>query len=91
LKNQNLKLKIKTVSEKLVEKAISDLNKKKSSGKDGLGQNKLVMAKSILKILLTWIINESIENGEIPKLWKCAITTTILKKGETSKKDTTGQ
>jgi hypothetical protein len=70
-----------------MEKAINDMNKKKSSNKDGLGQDKLRMAKSILKIPLTRIINESVEEGEFPKLWKEAVITQILKKGDTSKNE----
>jgi hypothetical protein len=86
MKNRNLKFTLKTVSETSVEKAINDLNRKKSSGKDGLGQDKLSMAKNILKIPLTRIINSSIEKGQFPKIWKNAVVTPILKKGEKTKK-----
>ncbi len=68
---------MKTVSEKTVEKAINDLNWKKSAGKDGLGQDKLIMAKNILER----IINASIEAGEFLKIWK----------GKRQKRKITGQ
>ena len=62
------------------------MSKKKSSGMDGLGQDKLVLATEILKIPLTRIINSSIENGEFPAEWKEALITPILKKGDREKK-----
>ena len=45
------------------------------------------MAKDILRIPLTRIINESIEKGEFPETWKEAVITPILKKGDKTKKD----
>ena len=84
---RNLKFTLKTVSEKTVERALSSMNRKKSSGIDGLSQDKLIMAKEILKIPLTRLINESIEKGEFPKTWKEAVITPILKKGDKTKKE----
>jgi hypothetical protein len=78
---------LKTVSDKTGEKAFNYLQRKKSSGKDGLGQDKLIEAKNILKILLTRIINAFIEAGEFPKIWKNVVVTPILKKGERTKKE----
>jgi hypothetical protein len=60
---KNLRFSLKKVSEKTVEKAMSNTNKKKSSGIDGLSQDKLIIAQDILRIPLTRIINESIEKG----------------------------
>ena len=78
--NKNLKFELKTVSEKTVEKAMKSMNKKKSSGTDGLSQEKLIEGTDVLKIPLTRIINNSIENGQFPKSWKEAQVTPILKK-----------
>jgi hypothetical protein len=82
---KNLKFELKQVSEKVVEKAMKGMNKKKSSWTDGLGQDKLVLATEILKIPLTRIINSSIENGEFPAEWKEALI--ILKKGDRENKE----
>ena len=75
------------MSEKTVEKAIHEMNRKKSAGTDGLSQDKLIMAKNILKIPLTRLINHSIEEGEFPNSWKEALITPILKKGDRTKKE----
>ena len=85
--NKNLKFELKPVSEKTVEKAMKDMNKKKSAGADGLSQDKLILATDVLKIPLTRIINSSIESGEFPTEWKEAIITPILKKGDKENKE----
>ena len=87
MKDKNLKFALKKVSEKTVEKAMGEMNKKRSAGRDGLSQDKLIIAKSILSIPLTRIINASIEAGEFPKAWKEAVVTPILKKGDKEKKE----
>ena len=45
------------------------------------------MAKDILKIPLTRIVNESIEKGQFPDSWKEAVVIPILKKGDKTKKE----
>ena len=45
------------------------------------------MAKDILKIPLTRIVNESIEKGQFPDSWKEAVVIPILKKGGKTKKE----
>ena len=57
------------------------LNKKKSSGIDGLSQENLILGKRNLLAPLTAIINKSIEEGEFPLAWKEAVVTPVLKKG----------
>jgi hypothetical protein len=84
---RNLKFTIKRVSEKTVERAISNMNKNKSSGIDGLSQDKLIMAKDILKIPLTRIISKSIEKGQFPETWKETVKNPILKKGDNTLKE----
>ena len=87
MKSKNLKFSIRTVTEKKVLKAICSLKKKKSSGADGISQEQLVLGANALAVPLTRIINTSIINGEFPDVWKEAIVTPILKKGDATKKE----
>ena len=73
---------MKPVTEKIVEKAMKQMKKKKSAGKDGVSQECLLLGKEILKFPLTRIINSSIETGVFPTEWKEAIVAPILKKGD---------
>ncbi len=75
------------VSEKTVYKAMCSLKKKKSTGVDGISQDKLVLGTKVLVVPLTRIINNSITNGEFPEMWKEALVTPILKKGDPTKKE----
>jgi hypothetical protein len=87
VKDRNLRFALRKVSEKTVVKAMNDMNKKKSAGIDGLSQDKLIMAKDILKTPLTRIINESIEKGQFPDSWKEAVVIPILKKVDKTQKE----
>ncbi len=60
---KNLRFSLKTVSEKKVYKAICSLEKKKSSGSDGLTQEQLVLGAKALAAPLTRLINSSITSG----------------------------
>ena len=50
-----------------MKKVMDKMKKKKSSGWDEIGQNFLLLGIKIIAILLTRIINNSIENGEFQK------------------------
>jgi hypothetical protein len=80
MSNKNLKSSIKTVSEKKVAKVIRSLSKTQSAGRDSLSQENLILGKEVLKISLTRLMKNSIENGEFPKSWKEAVVTAILDK-----------
>ena len=80
--NKNLKFKLKPVSESTVKKAMKNMQKKKSSGKDGVSQECLLLGKDVLTIPLTRIINSSITSGTFPEEWKESIVCPILKKGD---------
>ena len=86
LRERNLQFRLKSVTEKTVKKAMDGMKKKKSSGKDGVSQECLLMGKDVLKIPLTRIINNSIETGRFPDEWKEAIVAPILKKGDPTDK-----
>jgi hypothetical protein len=46
----------------------------------------LVLGAKVLVVPLTRIINSSISSGESPSMWKEALVTPILKKGDPTKK-----
>ncbi len=58
------------------------LEKKRSAGMDGISQENLIFGA---KAPLTRIINNLIANGEFPEMWKEALVTPILKKGDPMK------
>ena len=60
---------------------MNQMKKKKSSGKDGVTQECLLMGKNTLVMPITWLIYTSIASGIFPKEWKEAIINLILKKG----------
>jgi hypothetical protein len=41
----------------------------------------------IILIELTWVINKSFENGELPWAWKDSLETPIFKKGDPENKE----
>ena len=58
------------------------MHKKKSSGKDGVTQEYLLLGKDVIAIPLTRIINASISSGKFPDQWKESTVCPILKKGD---------
>jgi len=87
MEQKKIKFRLKTVTEKMVYKAMCSLKKKKSAGVDGISQENLVLGAKVLVVPLTRIINNSIANGEFPEMWKEALVTPILKKGDPTKKE----
>ena len=85
---ENLKFKLKTVTEKKGKKAMLILKKKKSVGKDGISQEQMVLGKDILALPLTRIINNSMSMGVVPEALKKAIVMPILKKEMPRRKKT---
>ena len=81
MKHNSNKLEFKTVTQKQLSKHMKKLNKKKSSGLDGLSQENLILGAKHLVAPLTTIINQSIIQGEFPNDWKEAAVTPVLKKG----------
>ncbi len=87
MEHKKISFSLKTVTEKTVYKAMCSLKKKKSAGVDGISQENLVLGAKALVVPLTRIINNSIANGEFPEMWKEALVTPILKKGDPTKKE----
>ena len=81
MKDNKTKLEFNTITQKQLTKHLKKLNKKKSSGLDGLSQENLLLGATNLVAPLTLIVNQSIVEGEFPKEWKEAVVTPILKKG----------
>ena len=81
MKGNTQKLEFKKVTQKQLALHMKKLNKKKSSGVDGLSQENLLLGRKNLMAPLTTIINKSIEEGEFPSAWKKALVTPVLKKG----------
>jgi hypothetical protein len=82
LKDKNLKFDIKPVSVNTVTKIMRKMSKKKSSGKDGISQECLLLGLDVLATPLTAIINHSINTGTFPSQWKEAVVIPIHKKGD---------
>ena len=81
MKNNKTELEFKTITQKQLVKHLKKLNRKKSSGLDGVSQENLLLGAHNLVAPLTSIINQSIMEGEFPMEWKEAVVTPILKKG----------
>ena len=81
MKNNKLSLEFKTITPKQLAKHLKKLNKKKSSGLDGLSQENLILGAKNLIAPMTAIINNSILEGKFPPQWKEAAVTPVLKKG----------
>ena len=89
---ENLKLKpnyvnksfnLKRTNEKEVKSAMKRMKRKKSLGVDGIPQEVLVQGAPSLASILTNIFNTSVDSGLVPKSWKEAVVTPVLKKGDT--------
>ena len=65
-----------------VRDALKKINIKKSAGPDGLDPHLLQIAAEIIVEPLTHIFNLTIENGQIPKIWKAANVVPLLKGGD---------
>ena len=81
MKNNKSTLEFKEITEKQLGIHMKKLNKKKSSGLDGLSQEHLILGARNLISPLTAIVNKSIQQGEFPDGWKEAAVTPVLKKG----------
>ena len=81
MESKKLKFSLKTISKKTLANAMKKIRKKKSSGRDGLTQDQLVMGSKTLSNPLLVIINESIATGQFPESWKEAVVNPVLKKG----------
>ena len=81
MKHNKNKLEFKKITQKQLCEHMKKLNKKKSSGLDGLSQENLILGAKHLIAPLTVIVNQSIEEGEFPNEWKEAAVTPVLKKG----------
>ena len=86
LANNTSTFSFKTVTEDIVLKTINGLKQKKSAGADDLTQQQLKHGAENLAGPLTKIINKSLTGGIFPKIWKQAIVTPILKKGNAQDK-----
>ena len=82
MKNNKSKFSSKTVSESQLTKTLRKMKKKKSSGVDGLSQEKLTDGAKVLASPLTKIVNTSILEGCFPSEWREALVTPALKKGD---------
>ena len=82
VKDKNLKFSLKPVTVKAVEKIMKKMSKKKSSGKDGISQESLLLGQEALAAPLTAIINQSINTGTFQSQWKEAVVIPIHKKGD---------
>ena len=65
-----------------LQKAISRLKSKKSPGPDEISNEMLINLCSAAKVKLLEIFNLSWEKGQVPQIWREAITIPILKKGK---------
>jgi len=75
---------LKTVLENDVQSNVQ-FEEEKSAGVDGISQENLVFGAKALVVPLTWIINNSIANGEFSEMWKEALVTPILKERRANK------
>ena len=75
MKNNKSKLEFKTITQKQLMIHLKKLNKKKSSGLDGLSQETLLLGAGNLAAPLTTNINQSIVDGTFPEECKEAAVT----------------
>ena len=81
LHGSNLKLRLKTVSEKEVLKILKKLKPKRSYGLNGISSEIMKVGAEILVVPLTYIINTSILTGRYSTKWKLAKVIPLHKKG----------
>ena len=81
MKTTKTSLEFKTITRHQLVKHLKKLNKKKSSGLDGLSQENLILGAANLVTPMTAIINQSILEAKFPDAWKEAAVTPVLKKG----------
>ena len=79
--NNHCKFDIKTIKQVQFQKVMKKLKKKKGSGINGLSQEKLILGVNSIVSPLTAIMNQSITDGEFPKVWKQALVTPVLQRG----------
>ena len=70
------------ITQKGVEKLLTNLNPNKATGPDGLSPRILKELSSQIAPILTKIFQMSLETGEIPDDWRTANVSPIFKKGE---------
>ena len=70
------------ITQKGVEKLITNINPNKATGPDGLSPRILKVLSSQIAPILTKSFEMSMETGEIPDDWHTANVSPIFKKGE---------
>ena len=70
------------ITERGVEKLLSELNPQKAAGPDRIPTRLLKMMSLEISPALTKLFQMSLNTGEIPKIWKHAIVQPIFKKGD---------
>ena len=70
------------ISEDKVEKKLAELNQNKSPGPDSLHPRLLKELAPVLKGPITMLFKRSLEEMELPAVWKIAKITAIFKKGD---------
>ena len=73
-------LKLKTVSEKQVGMSISRMKSSQCPDIDGISPEILKIAKPVIVVPLTWIINSVIRTATVPEVWKNARIVPLHKK-----------
>ena len=79
MREKNLKFSLKTVTFAQVQKAIKSMKNKTSSGIDFVSPKIVKIAMEVITTPLTWVINNSILDGEFPNSWKIAKVIPIFK------------
>ena len=62
--------------------AINDMSSTSLTSVDGISNKVLKLSASVIGPSLATLFNNSIRNGRFPSLWKSAIITPVLKKGD---------
>ena len=80
MKSRKLHFSLRQVTIEQVKKAIRSMKNKTSSGIDFISPKIVKSASDVIAIPLTYIINNSISEGEFPDSWKIAKVIPIFKK-----------